>query len=317
VPKWLTIVAQILNFLILVWLLKRFLYGRIIKAMDERQAKIAAQLDEAEQKRGEAEQEAAGYRQKSEELDAEREELMAKAKEEVEAHRAELMKQARAEVDALEARWRESVERQRAAFLQDLRQRAAKQTFAIARRALGDLAGADLEARIIDVFIGRLESLPDGEWQALAASARGDDDDEKRELAIRSVFDLPEDKRQRLGEIVRTRCGDGFELRFETSFDPISGIELLGEGRKVAWSIEHYLGSLEESLAEAMEQLPSAARLKAERERDVEREEGEEQSAVGSRQEAKEGKQESEQEQEQEQEKEGRTEDEDDDEDEG
>ena len=44
---WFTVVAQIVNFLILVWLLKKFLYGPIIRAMDDRERRIASRLEEA------------------------------------------------------------------------------------------------------------------------------------------------------------------------------------------------------------------------------------------------------------------------------
>ena len=43
---WITVAAQIANFLVLVWLLKRFLYGPVILAMDERDARIAGELRE-------------------------------------------------------------------------------------------------------------------------------------------------------------------------------------------------------------------------------------------------------------------------------
>ncbi len=46
--NWFTVLAQIVNFLILVYLLKRFLYGPIIRAMQEREKKIARRLQDAE-----------------------------------------------------------------------------------------------------------------------------------------------------------------------------------------------------------------------------------------------------------------------------
>ena len=45
---WFVFLCQIVNFLILLWLLKKFLYGRIIAAMDAREAKIASTFEEAE-----------------------------------------------------------------------------------------------------------------------------------------------------------------------------------------------------------------------------------------------------------------------------
>jgi F-type H+-transporting ATPase subunit b len=50
-----TVIAQIINFLVLVWLLKRFLYGPITQAMAARQQKIAAALDDARRKVEQAE----------------------------------------------------------------------------------------------------------------------------------------------------------------------------------------------------------------------------------------------------------------------
>ena len=54
---WFTVIAQIVNFLVLVYLLKRFLYKPIIKAMDGREQRIAGRLEEADKREEEARQE--------------------------------------------------------------------------------------------------------------------------------------------------------------------------------------------------------------------------------------------------------------------
>ena len=51
---WFTVVAQILNFLVLVWLLKRFLYKPVLDAIDAREKGIATKLADAEAKEAEA-----------------------------------------------------------------------------------------------------------------------------------------------------------------------------------------------------------------------------------------------------------------------
>ena len=48
---WFTVGAQALNFIILVWLLKRFLYKPILNAVDAREKRIAAELADADAKR--------------------------------------------------------------------------------------------------------------------------------------------------------------------------------------------------------------------------------------------------------------------------
>ena len=59
--NWFTVLAQAINFLILVWLLKRFLYKPILHAIDEREKGIATQLAQAEAKEAEAQKSATTF----------------------------------------------------------------------------------------------------------------------------------------------------------------------------------------------------------------------------------------------------------------
>jgi F-type H+-transporting ATPase subunit b len=69
---WFTVGAQIVNFLILVWLLKHFLYKPILDAIDAREKKIAAELADADTKRTEAEKERADFENKNKTFDQQR-----------------------------------------------------------------------------------------------------------------------------------------------------------------------------------------------------------------------------------------------------
>ena len=88
---WFTVAAQIFNFLILVALLKHFLYGRIINAMDRREARITSRLQDAEEKKKLAEEEAAEYNQKIQDFNVQREEMFYHVKEDAEAFRKDLL----------------------------------------------------------------------------------------------------------------------------------------------------------------------------------------------------------------------------------
>lgn len=252
---WFTVAAQIVNFLILVALLKYFLYGRIIKVMDEREQKIASRLEAADQQKLEAEEEAVWYRQKQQELEAKRAELLAQAKEDATAQRQELFNQARDDVEKLQVRWHEALQHEKTAFLHDLRQRVGQQVYATARRALRDLAHTDLEQQIIAAFLEQLQTLEEDVWEAMFASHQ----ESPQPLVIHSAFDLPQETRQRLHNVLREHLGDAVEIRFETAPEVMCGIELQTNGQKIAWSLEHYLGALEESLAAAFEEEAGAA----------------------------------------------------------
>lgn len=246
---WFTIVAQVINFLVLVALLKRFLYGPIIKAMDEREANIAASLQEAEEKVVEARQEAEVYRQQQAELAEQREALLAEARTEAEARRHELMNQARAEVAETRTKWYEAIQHEKDAFLQDLRRLAGQQVFAIVRRTLTDLANADLEQQVIEVFLARIQKLDERERAAIAKSIH----ESGQKVVIQSAFDIPPKARSRVIKTVRDQIGDKIEVKFEKAPDLICGLALKGHNYKMTWSLERYWEELEASLAAAME----------------------------------------------------------------
>ena len=69
---WFTVAAQVVNFLILVWLLKRFLYKPILRALDAREQQIALTLADADAKKAEAQQERDEFRKKNEAFDQQR-----------------------------------------------------------------------------------------------------------------------------------------------------------------------------------------------------------------------------------------------------
>ena len=245
---WFTVFAQILNFLVLVYLLKRFLYGRIIRAMDEREKTIALGLEEAQKKKDDAQQEMDRYIAKNKELDDRRQALLTAMKEEVEAHRKDLMNEARKQVETVQAAWYQALEREKQAFLDDLRQRAGKHTCEIARRSLKDLSNVDLEHQIMRVFMERLRSLDGHELQALkeAVSKSGG------KLKLWSAFEIPQQLVQEIVDVLRIHTPEPF-LRFEVSPDVLCGIELELHGRKIAWSLGDYLDTLEGRLLAALE----------------------------------------------------------------
>ncbi|MEZ4485078.1 MAG: hypothetical protein R2864_10965 [Syntrophotaleaceae bacterium] len=88
---WFTVAAQTFNFLLLIWLLKRFLYGPILQAMDRREARIAGRLQEAQQEQEAAKNEAAEYRRLNRELEEGRAERLREVTEEAAQHRKQLI----------------------------------------------------------------------------------------------------------------------------------------------------------------------------------------------------------------------------------
>ncbi|HPC85319.1 MAG TPA: hypothetical protein P5238_05820 [Smithellaceae bacterium] len=252
---WFVFLAQIFNFLLLMYLLKRFLYGRIIKAMDDREAKIAARFAEADELKAKAEEEALLYEKRNQSLNERKEMMLNEATMAAEAKRKELMEKVRVEVDAVKTRWQDMLVREQDAFFYDLRQRAAKQLYATARKALADLADADLEDRIVDEFLRRVQSLDEEKSAQLRKAIRGGGN----RVTIQSAFGIPAPRQTQIEEVLKKQITNGFTIRYLQEPDIVSGIEMRVNGHKVAWSLNEYLETLVESLTETLQKEAHAA----------------------------------------------------------
>jgi F-type H+-transporting ATPase subunit b len=245
---WFTVGAQILNFLILVWLLKRFLYQPILKAIDAREQRIAGELADADAKKSEAGAERDEFSRKNADFDQQKAALLHEAKEAANAERQRLLDAARDEASLLSRKREETLQREAQSLHQEIRGRTCQQVFAIARKALVELAGATLEERMVEVFVARLQALSDDEKQALTRALQTGG----HPLVVRTTVELPEAQQGGLEARIRELFGSEIPLQFETAADLVSGIELNADGQQVAWNIEAYLTELESSVSELL-----------------------------------------------------------------
>jgi len=247
---WFTVGAQVLNFLILVWLLRRFLYKPILHAIEEREKRIASELANADKKKAEAQKESDELKHKNEEFDQQRVALLSKATDEAKAERQRLLDTAREAATALSSKRQETLRNDELNLHQAISHRTQQEVFAIARKALTDLATTSLEERMGEVFTRRLREM-DGQVKAGLAEALKTASDP---AIVRSAFDLPAEQRAAIKNALNETFSAEIHVRFETAPDLISGIELTTNGQKVAWSIADYLASLEKGVDELLKE---------------------------------------------------------------
>ena len=247
---WFTVGAQALNFIILVWLLKRFLYKPILNAVDAREKRIAAELAYADAKKAEARKERDEFQHKNEEFDQQRVALLTKATDEAKGERQRLLDDARKAADALSAKRQEALRSDAVNLNQAIRRRTQQEVFAIARKALTDLATASLEERMTEVFMQRVRAMNRKAKEDLGVALETGTDP----ALVRSAFDLPAAQRAAIQKALNETFSAEIHVRFETAPDLISGIEFTTNGQKIAWGIVDYLASLEESVDELLKE---------------------------------------------------------------
>lgn len=260
--NWFTFFAQIVNFLILLALLRRFLYGPILQVMADREAQIAARFKEAEETAQQARAEAEAIRADRAELDAQREALLQDARSEAEARRMAMIDDARAEVDELQKSWIEAVEREKERFLEEVRARMGEAVYRLAQDVLADLANAELEAAIVEAFLDKLSA-----HEKTETGGNGRDGAGEGVIIVRSAFELAPNVEDEIRRTLTDKVGAsgsrtddsdgasssaanaaGASIAFALEPELICGIEAQFGSRRVAWSIRDYLDSYAEQL---------------------------------------------------------------------
>jgi F-type H+-transporting ATPase subunit b len=278
--NWWTVLFQLINFIILVVLLKYLLYDRVIEAMKERDRRIQQQMQDAQKKQQEADQAAEEYEQKNRELEEQREQRLRKAREEAEEQRLQMTREAREETDALRRRWQESLRDEQESFLRRLREEAGEQVVGVCRQSLRDVANEDLENAAIEKFLRKLGQQSDVR-QALKGQV-----EEEGEISVFTSFDSDEERRGHLTDALRQILDRDVRVDFETDPDLICGVEVRTGGRAVGWHIAGYLDAIEEDFEELLEEKqPRAEKDEVEHEEEDEAAEEAEATAEGGRQE--------------------------------
>jgi len=246
--NWFTVIAQIINFLILVWLLRRFLYKPVLKAIDERENKIALQLKDAKAKETEAKKEQAEFMKKNEKFDRQKKKLMDKAVAETNEEREKLLEEARNEVAVLRSKLEKSLNAMQENLEHDIAQKTQEEVFAITRKTLKDLASMSLEEQSVNIFIGRLKESKNEEKKKLTEAFKAG----SNSIMVQTAFDLPSKQQTEIKSTVNEILGTKTQFQFKTVPELISGIELTSNGYKLAWSISEYLSSIQKSISETL-----------------------------------------------------------------
>jgi F-type H+-transporting ATPase subunit b len=225
---WTTFILEILNFLVLVWILQRFLYRPVLAMLDARQQGIKEETERATQLRSAAEALRQQYEQRLADWNQQQETSRRQLDEELAQLRStatENLKQTLADEEAkLRVRNQTLIAAREAALIRE----AAGAAYGQAAAMLQRLASPPLTQRIVEVFLQDLLNMPDSEQTALrkaasmliAASA----------VEVLSAHPLSEADQSRVQETLSTVAGQALQLTFKEDPALIAGLRaVVGE----------------------------------------------------------------------------------------
>lgn len=250
---WFTIVAQIINFAILLWLLRRFLYRPILNGLDARELRLKKILQDANDKDTEAQKRQEHFESKLHELEQQRSLVLEKAQDEALEKRKELFDSAQKAADDMLRKRLISLQSELKNLQHDVLNKNVKEVYAIARKLLTDLAGIELQQAMVEKFIVQLGALQDNQRSTMFSALQASNG----LVTVRTAFVLTDEQKDLIKHTLKRLISDKqhpvITLNFSHVPGLIAGLELSIGGWKLVWSIHAYLESLQERVKESLE----------------------------------------------------------------
>jgi len=220
---WSTFLLEIINFLVLVWLLRRFLYRPVLAAIVRRQESVRSELESAEAMRADAAALQSEFEARIADQQRERDRQMAALDDEVQALRRQRLEELEREIEEARQKARADDQRKLSDTREALGMEALNQGAAFAAALLKELASPELEGLIVQMTLRYLGDLPESRWQ----SFREDLAEHQGTCQVSSAFGLDPDQKQALSELFSKQLHSSEPVKFQTDRSLISGLEIL------------------------------------------------------------------------------------------
>lgn len=232
---WITVAAQIANFLVLVLLLKRFLYRPILDGIDARETEITNRMQEAVKAKEQAEATGAEYHSKERALDVAQAEMSETIRKSAEEKRDALLAEAHQRMEQEQASWQSHLDEEAHKFTTKMHRVGASALLSLTRKALTDLADETLEERMAHHLVQQIRPMAP---ELRSATGKAD------VSLVTSHEPLPKSTQKKFTAELKGVFPD-VSVKFDTDADQAPGLVLRMGGAQLAWTVDSYIDGLE------------------------------------------------------------------------
>ncbi|MBQ8481927.1 MAG: F0F1 ATP synthase subunit delta [Alphaproteobacteria bacterium] len=242
---WFTLIAQIFNLLILLFLLRKFLYLPVLKAVETRQKFIEDELEKAAQSRIKAEKAEKLCLQKAQKIEREKQKVLADVHREAEKLAVDLREQAEKQYRQSKQEWKAHLLSEQKNFNTALQVLVAEHFSRFAEKALRQMANLDLNEWIIKQFMQKIENLPNEEKNRLKENLQS-----QQAVSLQSARELSPEFKKQIENFLRQECNvtDKVKLNYKINNDLVGGIVLRSGEYMIEWSLNGYLQEFKQTM---------------------------------------------------------------------
>ena len=220
--NWSTFVLEIFNFLVLVWILKRFLYQPVLNVIARRRATIENQLADAEQHHADADALKEQYEHRLVDWELERQKAMDNLLHELEQKRLDQLSNLKIQLAQEEEKIRVTRLRQDKHAIDEIEQRALQQAAEFASRLLSVASGPELEKRLFDLLLDSLKTMPAEQISALS----NEWGENPEYIQVSSAYSLTEEQQQQLEQLLSSVTGLSVPVHYDQDAQLLAGLNI-------------------------------------------------------------------------------------------
>jgi F-type H+-transporting ATPase subunit b len=221
--SWSTFVLEIINFLVLVWILKRFLYQPVLDVIAQRRKSIETKLDEAHAIEHEAEALKEQYNGRLAAWESERRRAKDELDGQIEQERARQLEDLRGSLEREREKARVSGERELAEQARAIEEQALRQAAEFASRLLREASGPELEERLLGLLIDGLHGLSQEQLDRLREHCG----DPATEIEVASAYPLSAAQRERLTAALGAAFATSPRIAFREDAQLLAGLRIV------------------------------------------------------------------------------------------
>ena len=236
-----TFIASIVNFIILVVLLRVFLYDRVLDAVRKRQEEMNRKWKEAEEQKEQAGEEKRRYERRTEELQEKGQEILRQKQQEAENRRKEMLQAAKQELEEKKEQWQRSLDRKEKSLGNIIRKNITAEVVKLTKQVVGELADTDLQKKTAELFVRKLQEIEADEKEIIRREIR-----EGGEVTVAGSFPLTPEQKEEIRRALQLEKNAA--LTFTEKEDGVLGLELAYRDRVYAWHVDDYLDRVEQKI---------------------------------------------------------------------
>ncbi len=221
--NWTTFVLEIINFLVLVWILKRFLYRPVLAAIRQRQEKIEQKLDEASKLKVEGTDLQQQYEGRLQDWDREKQQARDSLQQEIQAERIKKIEQLKNDLTSEREKVAVIDQRHRVEAEEQYQQIAHAQGARFAASLLSAAAGPELELRLFDLMLQTFDQLDEEQLTTLRDNCKSSEN----KVSVISAFPLSHAQKKQLQEKLSELNNQAVALDYTQDLAIIAGLRLI------------------------------------------------------------------------------------------